>query len=236
MDADGYVAVPGVLDPARDLDPLLREYEVVLDGLVEQFVREGRLASGSVPPGKLSERLISIHRALGIDLSRHFDVSLPLVDIVDETPIHLGPAVHRLLTNPSLLDLVETFIGPRILLHPLQKVRMKLPADAVPEGSGALIGRTPWHQDIGILEPSAEVTELLTAWIPLGRATAANGTLAVVPGSHRSGTLAHCPTGSGPATEIPARDLPERPAIPVELAPGSVLTSTGTPSTTPSRT
>ena len=42
-----------------------------------------------------------------------------------ETPMHHGPAVFELLTNPKLLDTVEELVGPEIYSNPVQHVRIK---------------------------------------------------------------------------------------------------------------
>ena len=46
------------------------------------------------------------------------DFALPQANITAETPIHLGPAVFRMLTSPRLLDAVEWLVGPEIECNP----------------------------------------------------------------------------------------------------------------------
>ncbi|MBO0702559.1 MAG: phytanoyl-CoA dioxygenase, partial [Candidatus Dormibacteraeota bacterium] len=113
LDERGYVVVEGVLDPERDLKPVLDEYREVLERLARALLAQGRIASAYAElPFK--ERLIRITRESGRSLSGHFDISLPQTGVRSDTPIHTGPACFRLLTNPRLLDLAELFVGPEI--------------------------------------------------------------------------------------------------------------------------
>src|SRR5690349_11530333 len=127
LDREGYLVVEGVLDPARDIGPLLAEFEAVLGRVAGAFAAEGAIAADyrGLP---FAQRLTRVCRESGRSLSQHFDISLPQTGIRPDTPIHLGPAAFGLLTNPSLLALVEAVVGPEIYANPVQHVRMKLPA------------------------------------------------------------------------------------------------------------
>jgi phytanoyl-CoA hydroxylase len=221
---DGYVVVEGVLDPDRDLGPVMAEYETVLDAIATQLMAEGAIASShrDLP---FCGRLIQICSESGRNFPQEFDISLPQTGITADTPLHTGPAVFQLLTAPRLLDLVEDLIGPEIYSNPVQHIRMKLPKHAVAKASySGLVSRIPWHQDSGVILPEADESTILTVWLPLNRATIENGCLQVIPGSHRRELLAHCPTEKGVA--IPEPLLPVLPAIPLPMRPGSVLLMT----------
>ena len=56
FDRDGYLLVRDVLDWRKDLQPVLEEYERVLDDLLEQWCAEGRLTS-TYPDLPFGERL-----------------------------------------------------------------------------------------------------------------------------------------------------------------------------------
>ena len=60
----------------------------------------------------------------------YLGISLPL-DYETLDPhwirLHTGPAFFGLATNPKLLDVVESVIGPEIALNPVQQTRMKPP-------------------------------------------------------------------------------------------------------------
>jgi ectoine hydroxylase-related dioxygenase (phytanoyl-CoA dioxygenase family) len=129
----------------------------------------------------------------------------------------LSQACRDLAFDPLIADIALDLIGPDVRLYWDQAV-YKLPHndDVV-----------PWHQDNGYVyvEPQA----YLTCWVPLVDATLDNGTVWVVPGGHRRGTLQHW------HTELGWRCLPESTegAVPVEAPAGSIVVFS---SLTPHRT
>ena len=130
-----------------------------------------------------------------INISRHFDISLPDTEIESDEPIHLSETVFRLITNPRLLDVVESLVGPEVLSNPVQHVRIKPPEPSL-QGKFAqnfLVRRTGWHQDQGVIRAEADNTQILTVWFPVTDATIENGCLCVIPGSHQNGLIHHCP-------------------------------------------
>jgi hypothetical protein len=219
FEKDGFVVAHDLLDVETVIEPVRKEYLAVLERL--RADAPNPVAAG--PEADLERQLIAVHEAYGRDLSRHFDISLPLADIKETTPIHLGPAIFRLLTAPRLLDAVSSVIGAEVSLHPLQKIRIKLPDGTLPIDAGALLDTTPWHQDVGILDEAVDGVDLLTAWIPLTEATETNGALALLPGTHRSDILVHCPIPASFGTEIPSNQRPDVEPVVVEMRPGSVL-------------
>ena len=63
--------------------------------------------------------------------------------------------------NEQLLSAVECLIGPEITLSPIQHFRPYLPArESQP-------GQVPWHQDQGVTKEEADISEIITCWIPL---------------------------------------------------------------------
>jgi hypothetical protein len=219
FDEEGYVVVKD-----RDLAPLMAEYEDVLDGIAASLLAKGAVGS-TYREMPFAARLIQICIESGRNFPQEFDISLPQTGTHHDTPIHVGPAVFRLLTTPRLLDLVGDLIGPEIYSNPVQHIRMKLPKRAVAKGGhNGLISQIPWHQDSGVILPEADQSTILTVWFPLNDATVENGCLQVIPGSHRSELIAHCPTEKGVA--IPEPFLPAAHAVPLPMRPGSVLLMT----------
>lgn len=225
FEVEGYLLVEDLLDPANDLQPLLAEYAEVLDGIAQELFREGVIRSTHAGLA-FKDRLLAICMESGRTFPQYFDFSLPQKDIRPDTPIHVGPAVFRTLTNSRLLDLVEELIGPEISSNPVQHIRMKLPARAVPKGGdvNGLVSKVPWHQDNGVILPEADDGTILTVWLPLTPATIENGCLQVVPGSHQRGIKDHCVTSAG--LTIPERLFAAAEAVPVPMRPGSVLLMT----------
>lgn len=80
---------------------------------------------------------------------------------------------HALATRPAILDLVESLVGPDILIHS-STLFCKRPHDR------AFVS---WHQDgytWGLSEPL-----LVTAWIAITDSSAENGCMRAIPGTHR---------------------------------------------------
>jgi hypothetical protein len=223
FDRDGFLKVEGLLDPIKDLDPIIEEYRGVLDRLAQTLFEEGRLAS-SYAELPFGERLIKLYDETGENLSQHFDFHLPQGNIKHDTPIWVGPAVFRALTNPRLLDVVESFIGPEIYSNPVQHVRIKPPERFVAkdEEGRAKLGATNWHQDNGVVLPEADESDILTVWFSLTDAEEKHGCLQAVPGSHRDGLLTHCPAGPG-GLEIPDQLLDRGRAVALPTVRGDVL-------------
>ncbi len=223
---EGYLVVDEVVDPARDIAPVFAEYATVLDEIAKNLHGQG-LISEAYADLPFTDRLIRICEASGRNFHRHFDCSLFLGDIRPDAPIHVGPALFRLVTHPRLLDVVERVIGSEIYSNPTQHIRMKLPPRAIaPGNNSALVARTPWHQDNGTYTTDADESEILTVWMPLNDATVENGCLQVIPRSHRHGLATHCPGREGVMMSIPGKLLPEAQAIPLPMQAGSVLLMT----------
>src|SRR5437762_305838 len=87
--------------------------------------------------------------------------------------------VHSLTRHPAILDAVEDLIGPDILVYTSTWF--------IKEPESAAIAA--WHQDATCfgLRPYVHAT----AWLALTDATAGNGCMEFLPGSHRLGQLPH---------------------------------------------
>src|SRR2546421_614228 len=120
---DGYVSVDGLLDPKSDLDPVIHEYEAVLDRLAGEL------------------------HAAGAVQAQYFDFSLPTAPTPD-TPMWVGPAVFWALRNEHILDAVESLIGGEIYSNTVQHVRIKPPESLCPKDANGnpQLAATPWHQ------------------------------------------------------------------------------------------
>ncbi len=219
---EGYLVVEDVFDPVRDLQPLIAEYDDVLDGIATALHAEGVIGS-AYRDLSFYDRLIQVYAESGRNFIRHFDISLPQSGIRHDTPVHLGPAVFELLTHPRLLDAIEDVIGPEIYASPVQHIRMKLPkrAIAAQHRNDGLISDIPWHQDNGQILPEADDTVVLTVWIAVTDATPENGCLQVVPRSHRGDVVTHCPGING--LSIPEQLFAARQAVPLPMRAGSIL-------------
>lgn len=221
LDERGYLVVDGVLDPAQDLQPVLVEYEALLERIANELLAVGAVAC-THSELTFGRRLIQLTKECGHSLGQHFDISLPQTGVRSDTPIHTGAACFRLLTNSRLLDLAEQFVGPDICVSPVGHVRIKLPEDTLPGGGDGLMAKIPWHQDNGVVLEEADCSNVLTVWLPLSEATIENGCMQVVPTSRTQALIEHCPTGTG-GTHIPDRDVGIARARALPMRPGSVL-------------
>ena len=126
FERDGFLHVEGLVSPTDVLDPLVREYEGVLDQLATMLYDSGRIAD-TYADRPFSDRFIQIEHETNETNAQFFDFSLPQGGVHHDTPIWLGPAVFRALTDPPLLDAVESIIGGEIYSNPVQHVRIKSP-------------------------------------------------------------------------------------------------------------
>ena len=221
---EGFLKVEGLLDPVEDLDPIIEEYKDVLDQLAQDLYSQGEISDtyAGLPFG---ERFIKICIETNETHAQYFDFSLPQGNVKTDTPMWVGPAIFRSMTNPRLLDAVESIIGGEIYSNPVQHVRIKPPEKYVAkdEATGrAKLGATNWHQDNGVVLPVADESNILTVWFSLTEASKNHGCLQVIPRSHRQGLLDHCPAGPG-GLEVPEKVASREAALPVPTKRGDVL-------------
>ncbi len=224
FDEQGFIVVENLLDPQTDLQPLVEDYEALLDRLADEWYTAGRIPSAfrDLP---FPERLTAIISQTDEDLYRHLDITLPHGPINEESPIHLSEPVFNLLRHPRLLDYVELLIGPEVYCNPIQHIRIKPPEAVVAQNArqSSLVKTTPWHQDQGVARPEADATDMLTVWIAVTDATEENGCLCVVPGSHRQGLTDHCPAGEhGGILSIPKKLVGEN-VLSLPIPAGSAI-------------
>ena len=223
----GFVAVEGVLDPETVIDPVIDEYAGVLDNLADELHAEEKI-SNKYEELEFSDRVTQIYAESGEVHNKYFDFTLSVANVTHDTPFWVGPAVFNALTAPSLLDAVESLVGPEIYSNPVQHVRIKVPErDAPRDDEGNVIyGAAPWHQDGGVVNPEADGTEMITVWFPLMDTDAENGCLQVIPGSHRGeDMLTHCPGGKKVQGNlvIPESEFEVGKAVAVPLKKGDAL-------------
>ncbi len=117
-----------------------------------------------------------------------------------------GRVARDLAAHETIAGIARDLVGPDVLVYWDQSV-YKQPNSVEP---------VLWHQDNGYtyVDPQA----YLTCWIAITDATPANGCVAVMPGVHREGTLAHRST---PIGEECWGDWPTSVEVPVRA--GSVV-------------
>ncbi len=130
------------------------------------------------------------------------------------------PGYFILMSNPKIIDAVESLIGPEIYSNPVYNVRPKVPKVAA--------GAVPWHQDKSYW-PDANSNPVITVWIPLIDSTHENGCLHIIPGTHRQKVIDyHQETYSGTGfletnLDVVERESKKRAIVALPVKAGSAI-------------
>ena len=223
---DGFLLVSGALDEERDLRPVEREFEAILDRLANRLHAEGKIPE-TYPHLPFAERFIAVAAASPEPIIYHFEIALSLTRVDADSPINCGPATFNFLRSPRILDLLEPLIGGEIYANPVQHTRIKLPPTVGPQSrSGNLTDATQWHQDQGVVLPEADHTETITVWAAMTDATEESGCLVYEKRSHRNGLAFHCPADAmnrSVAVGIPPEWIDSDRSLPVPAKRGDLL-------------
>ena len=171
---DGFLFVRGLLQD-RDLEPLRR----VITAQVDREARQKQDA-GAIDDlhenAPFERRLYEVYRGIKRN-SGNWNQEVFSRELYD-----FG-------TNPAILDLVESILGPEIQFNGDYWVRSKLPHES--------LTTYPWHQDSGYYGDATEKHHILSLWIPLVDVNEVNGCMQMMPGSHRWGLLPAMDDGDG---------------------------------------
>ena len=201
----GYLLVEDAFPPST-FDLLKQEIEDQVDAVAEAALSAGKLTD-TFDGAPFERRLALIEQALGYP-EEHYNVFNGKLRT---------RGMFQIVTDPGLLDIVESLIGPEILAHPQFNLRAKLP-----DQDKFVV---PWHQDEGYLQPGAEETFMVNFWVPMVDATRENGTLELVAGSHRAPLIEHV-GGLGPGGNfkgVQEHQLPSGEQVLCEIAVGGVV-------------
>jgi hypothetical protein len=201
---NGFLLVEGVIPPPA-FGPLIREFNEVIDAKAREFHHQGRLKD-LFEAEPFERRLERLYHAL--DEAGARDLWRTVHGKNMKTAGMFG-----VMTQPEILDIVESLIGPEILAHPQFNARAKLP------NHEATV--VPWHQDLGYLERDAEGTFMVNFWIPLVDATVENGCMEVIPGSQGHGLIPHEKIAG--YWGVPEDRLPSQEVVSCPLRVGGVL-------------
>jgi hypothetical protein len=119
---------------------------------------------------------------------------------------------RAVLRSPVLADVAEHHYGRHTSASLFRAMVMNKPA-----AQGTVL---PWHQDGGDVW-ALDRDPLITIWMALDDATAANGCVEVIPGSHRLGLLSA--QGSTLSEEDARRFCPEDQVHPLEVPAGHAV-------------
>jgi non-haem Fe2+, alpha-ketoglutarate-dependent halogenase len=177
-------------------------------GIAESYRENGYYfpipAIGAERAGAVRRQLESFEAAHGGPLKKEYRQKSHL----------LFPWLADLVKAPEILDVVQTIVGPDILVWQTTFF-IKEAKDR---------GFVSWHQDStywGLSEP-----EVVTAWVALSASTPESGCVRVVPGTHRLDQIPHRETGAADnlltrGQEI-AVDVKEADVVDMPLKPGEM--------------
>jgi hypothetical protein len=177
----------------------------------ERYARDGFFSpNAALTLGEAAEclaRLEAFERAVGGPLTS------PSTDARYRSRTHVLLAwVSALVRHPAILDTVQELIGPDILVYTSTWF--------VKEPESAAIAA--WHQDATYfgLRPYVHVT----AWLAVTAATAENGCMEFLPGSHARGQLPHragvVAASVNRAGQAVVEDVDDAPAVHAPLRAG----------------
>ena len=127
-----------------------------------------------------------------------FERTLPAgpVSAGDRRKLHVRcPWARDLVEDPRLLDVMESLLGPDLLVFTSTFFIKEPNTDAI----------TAWHQDATFF--GLQPYEHVTAWVALSEASIEAGCMEFIPGSHRWGQLAHGQTALPGTINAGARSI-----------------------------
>lgn len=197
---EGYVVVPGVLEADE----------------IERYKQRAReIAHGDVPAEAANRLVKDIQYAKGL-LPLPEDPEHALWKIIN--PDRFDAVLAECLRLPRVLDAVSSLIGEDLLAFLLMFI-YKPP--------GVTQSVHPFHQDAAYF-PFEPQKLCCGVWIPLDPVSEANGTLSVVPGSHREPIRTHeiregINFGALAAAGVEGNDEFHEKAVHMEMPPGDCL-------------
>lgn len=165
---EGYLVIPNLLQE-EDLAQAIEAMTTKVSQIAEELVQAG-LISDKLEDRPFKYRLAELFKDL---TAEHFlKYGRSWRDRI--------PGYFQLMSNPKILDAVESLIGGELFSNPVYNTRPKIPKVAA--------GAVPWHQDKSYW-PDANSNPVITVWIPLVDANEINGCLHIKPRTHRKRLL-----------------------------------------------
>jgi phytanoyl-CoA hydroxylase len=196
----GFLIVKNILDFNFDLKPVLNDIEFVMNRLVYKFVSKKKYEI--VFKYNFWKKYTYLSKLKIHDFDQYFNIRLPKENLTKNSDFFGSQSVFNLIKNNKILNVLEKLLGPEIMSNPVQNSRIKQPEkflskDTVFDG---LSGRTPWHQDAGVMSVKGQkFTDLITVWVPFTKTTKKNGCMLTINGSHKIGLLNHVSGHKGQA-------------------------------------
>lgn len=200
---EGYLVIPNLFDDA-DLQPAIDDLSAEIDRQAHELVAAGALSQTYEREGfetrltRISAETDQVYRSI---MAGKLSLS----------------GIFSLLSNPRLLDTIESLVGPEIIASSVYRLRPKMP--------GLARGVVPWHQDSAFFEPYCDQSLIVTVWIPLVDATPERGCMQVLPRVHHGEVVPHhrpADSASG-LLEIVPEHLPDGQVVTTPVMKGGVL-------------
>ena len=223
FEKNGFVRIRNVLDYKLDLEPILNDMAFIMNRLVHRFVpkKDKRRVLGLSFKKKYSH-LVKLNIP---ELDQYFNIRLPQNVNVD-SDFFASQSIFNLIKNNKILEKVSKILGQEISSNPCQNSRIKQPEKAISKKNlhDGLVGRTPWHQDAGVMNKKGQKgTELVTCWIPFTKTRIENGCMLAVKESHKLGLVNH-DTGSKGQVEIKGKEkINDLKTIALEANVGDII-------------
>ncbi len=203
-DREGYLVLERLLD-AQNMQPFRESVNLRVEEIAQDLLRAG-LINDTFDGSPFESRLAHLFS-----------------DLTDKDFLQYGrswrdrlPGYYDLMSNPKILDAVESLIGAEIFSNPVYNTRPKIPKVAA--------GAVPWHQDKSYW-PGANANPVITVWVSMVDATLENGCLHIWPRTHKGEVLSwHRDQYTGTSyTEIDEEALRDARAVPVPVPAGSAI-------------
>ena len=223
FEKNGFVRIRNVLDYKLDLEPILNDMAFIMNRLVHRFVskKDKKRVLGLSFKKKYSH-LVKLNIP---ELDQYFNIRLPQNVNVD-SDFFASQSIFNLIKNNKILEKVSKILGQEISSNPCQNSRIKQPEKAISKKNlhDGLVGRTPWHQDAGVMNRKGQKgTELVTCWIPFTKTRIENGCMMAVKESHKLGLVNH-DTGSKGQVEIKGKEkIDDLKTIALEANVGDII-------------
>ena len=223
FEKNGFVRIRNVLDYKLDLEPILNDMAFIMNRLVHRFVpkKDKKRVLGLSFKKKYSH-LVKLNIP---ELDQYFNIRLPQNVNVD-SDFFASQSIFNLIKNNKILEKVSKILGQEMSSNPCQNSRIKQPEKAISKKNlhDGLVGRTPWHQDAGVMNKKGQKgTELVTCWIPFTKTRIENGCMMAVKESHKLGLVNH-DTGSKGQVEIKGKEkIDDLKTIALEANVGDII-------------
>ena len=223
FEKNGFVRIRNILDYKFDLEPILNDMAFIMNRLVHRFVskKDKKRVLGLSFKKKYSH-LVKLNIP---ELDQYFNIRLPQNVNVD-SDFFASQSIFNLIKNNKIIEKVSKILGQEISSNPCQNSRIKQPEKAISKKNlhDGLVGRTPWHQDAGVMNKKGQKgTELVTCWIPFTKTRIENGCMLAVKESHKLGLVNH-DTGSKGQVEIKGKEkIDDLKTIALEANVGDII-------------